>query len=206
MVYEEHGKLGIPLYCVCDPKEEGGGAPRPPRRRQPPVLRRSALHVDAPRLTLLLLCVCCLSRPAGCVGWGLWADPCKITFTIKPMYENSQQPEKITLSFGGKEDRDRVFRLLTRALHDKPWQPAPAVGVPAAAPPVQRAAPVAATPPAVAEPAPPPADPDGIFVVLPHAAEGPLGGGEAATVPVCPPRCGFEYDFTVERKYVDSSR
>jgi hypothetical protein len=25
VVYQAHGKLGVPLHCVSDPKQEGGG-------------------------------------------------------------------------------------------------------------------------------------------------------------------------------------
>lgn len=136
-------------------------------------------------------------------GWALWSEPYKITFTIKPMYENSQQPEKFTLTFhrGGKEDRDGFFGEMARVLRAKPWQPAAVVNAPVAAPEIAaHATPVAAVAQPEAERAA--ADADGIFVNLPCYADRSLAGRAAESVkPVCPPRCGFEYNFGLERTY-----
>ena len=48
---------------------------------------------------------------------------------IKPMYENSQPPERVTLTFprNAKEDRDRLLSEMQRVLREKTWQPAPVV-------------------------------------------------------------------------------
>jgi hypothetical protein len=181
VVFQEHGALGIPLHCVADAKEAGG-------------------------------------------GWfgGGWASPFKITFAVHPLYANAQPPVDFTLSFhGGREDRDTVFRELTRVLRDKPWQAAPPVADPvvlAAADPVAVPGGPAAPPhfePTSALPPPPPVDQDtdGIFVILPHSSNG-LGGqiaAEAAAAAAgtsqpsaCPPRCGFDYDFSLEHAAIAS--
>ena len=132
-----------------------------------------------------------------------WTEKYKLSFTIKPMYENAQPPEKFTLTFyrGGKEDRDRVFGELARVLREKTWQPAPVVYAAVAAPQVPTPAPAVA---AVeqAEASRPDPDADGIFVVLPGSEGGRLAGAAAAiSEPVPPARCGFDYDFTIEYKY-----
>ena len=161
-------------------------------------------------LGIPLHCVADAKESGG--GWfgGGWASPFKITFSVQPLYANAQPPEEFTLSFhGGKEDRDSVFRELTRVLREKPWQSAPPVAAPAAA--VPAAEPPLAAPPPYTEPAPPPppVDTDGIFVTLPHSSIG-LGGGAAADAggarPLCPPRSRFDYDFTVEERAIIASR
>ena len=117
------------------------------------------------------------------------------------MYENSQAPEKFTLTFhrGGKEERDRVFRELTRVLREKTWQPAPVVSVPVAAPQIVAPAPAPA-------PAGPDPDADGIFVILPGSEARSHGGAAATSGLVAPTRCGFDYDFAIELKYAGSNR
>ena len=124
------------------------------------------------------------------------------------MYENAQPPEKFILTFhrGGREDRDRFFGELARILREKPWQPAPVVNAPVAAPQVLAPAPTVAAVKRV-EPSRPDPDADGIFVILPGSEGGRLAGGAAATSePVPPARCGFDYDFLIEHKYAGSNR
>jgi hypothetical protein len=146
-----------------------------------------------------------LARPTA--GGLFWTDPYKLSFTIKPMYENAQPPEKFVLTFhrGGKEDRDRVLGEMARALREKTWQPAPAVNAPVAAPQVPTPAPAVAAP-EQAQPSRPDPDADGIFVILPGSEGGRLANGAAAiSGPVPPARCGFDYDFAIEHKYAGAS-
>lgn len=153
---------------------------------------------------------CVADAQEGGGGWfgGGWSSAFKITFNVQPLYANAQPPEEFTISFhGGKEDRDPVFRELTRVLREKPWQSASPVVAPAAAVPAAVPAPATPAPytePALPPPPPPPVDTDGIFVVLPHYSIG-LGGRMAADGgPPCPSRCGFDYDFSLERSTIAS--
>ena len=83
----------------------------------------------------------------------------------------------------------------------KRGQPAAVVDAPIAAPQIAAITPqVAAVTQPEAEDA---ADADGIFVKLPNSTGRGYAGKDAETAqPVCPPRCGFEYNFRLERTYV----
>ena len=195
MVYQEGGKLGVPLHCVSDLKGEGGGTS---------TLTSGGCEVLPAQLHLFCAPLTAQVRPFS--GGFFFSDPHKISFTIKPMYENSQPPERFTLSFprNAKEDRDRVLSEMQRVLREKTWQPAPVVNAPEiAAPAPAPAQPVAPVVPQEADRA----DADGISVVLPGSEDrGFVGGAVARSEPVPPPQCGFKYDFALERAYVSRSR
>ena len=69
----------------------------------------------------------------GVLGWGVFGS-FEVTFSVQPLYDPGQPPAAVTLAFaGGKDDRDQVFRELTRLLRERPWLAQP-VAAPAPAP------------------------------------------------------------------------
>ena len=144
-------------------------------------------------LAVPLHCVANAAQAGGGVlGWGVFGS-FEVTFSVQPLYDPGQPPAAVTLAFaGGKDDRDQVFRELTRLLRERPWAQAPPVAAPTPAP--AAAAPAPAPAPA---PAAPPLDADGIRVQVPLLEKRRARSG-AADGPACPARSPFSYDFSAE--------